>query len=309
MSLWQKLIRKSCLLSVMAALLLLCGCGVPTLDIPVLYDAAQVGSQFYAEYPLIDQDVPYVEDNAPLQVLDIFRVESDQPAPVVVFVHGGTWQYTTRKDYGALAETLTERGFVTVIVDFRMYPDDIYPTFVDDTVSALNWTMAHIAEYGGDPQRVILMGHSAGTHLLAMVLTDDTFRSKLTFDPLAQIDGVVLLAGPYHFNIKVLPGVRRMVFDAMGSLENMQHAQPILYARGDIPPTLLMVGEDDDLAKPQLTLDYYAALKEQGAPVQLELIPNNDHYAIVLAMCEGYEGLSLAHTLRFINQRIGTNVQ
>jgi len=279
-------------------------CGVPTLDIPVIYDAGKIGERFYQEYPLIEADVPYVENPEPLQVMDIFKTDSEGLAPVVVFVHGGTWQWTRRNDYGALAETFTKRGFVTVLVDYRVYPEDTYPAFVDDTAWALNWIMQHIDEYGGDPDRVFLLGHSAGSHLIALTLTDDTFRNKLTFDPM-KLKGLVLLSGPYHFNIRVGRGIEDAVRGAMGSQENFTKAQPIFYTRGDLPPILMMVGEDDRLAVPSMNIEYYEALKEAGADISLKVLPNNDHYAIVLAMVEGYEGLSLDYTLDFIRERNG----
>jgi carboxylesterase type B len=96
---------------------------------------------------------------------------------VFVFLHGGYWQSGTIKLYGSLAKSLARLGVVTVSVEYRLYPQVTFPAFMDDAVAALNWVRAHIGEFGGDPNRIVLSGHSAGAHMAALLLVDDRFRN------------------------------------------------------------------------------------------------------------------------------------
>ncbi|MGT2427719.1 alpha/beta hydrolase [Cupriavidus basilensis] len=90
-------------------------------------------------------------------------------APVVVFFYGGTWNSGERADYAFVAAALAARGILTVIPDYRLYPEASYPDFLVDNARAVAWTRREIANYGGDPQRLFVMGHSAGGYNAAML--------------------------------------------------------------------------------------------------------------------------------------------
>ncbi|MDI7066444.1 alpha/beta hydrolase, partial [Klebsiella pneumoniae] len=92
--------------------------------------------------------------------------------PVVVFFYGGSWQNGARSDYLFVGQALTSRGFVAVLPDYRTYPDTRFPGFMEDAAAAVRWARDHAAEYGGDPSRIFLMGHSAGAHIVALLATD-----------------------------------------------------------------------------------------------------------------------------------------
>src|SRR4051794_11872106 len=115
-------------------------------------------------------DIAY--GNAPRQRLDVYRpcsVDQDFPsAPVVIFFYGGYWQGGSKSEYFFAAQGLVSKGFVTVMPDSRISPDVVFPAFVEDGATAVRWVHDHIAQFGGDPNRVYLMGHSAGAHIAAM---------------------------------------------------------------------------------------------------------------------------------------------
>ena len=85
----------------------------------------------------------------------------DAKAPVVVFIFGGSWRDGDKEAYRFVGDALTARGIVTVIADYRLYPETSYPGFVEDTAAAVAWTYRNIARFGGDPHRIFITGHSA----------------------------------------------------------------------------------------------------------------------------------------------------
>lgn len=100
----------------------------------------------------------------PRQQLDIYRPSGaldGDGAHVVMFIHGGSWNSGSRLDYGFIGSAMAARGFVTVIVDYRLVPEFHFPPFLDDGALALAWVRDNIASHGGDPARIGLAGHSA----------------------------------------------------------------------------------------------------------------------------------------------------
>jgi len=102
-------------------------------------------------------DIGYGDD--PRQRLDVYTpVKAGSPAPVVVFFYGGSWNNGKRSDYAFVGSALASRGIVTVIADYRLYPQVRYPAFVEDSAAAVAWTMRQISRFGADAQHVFVMG-------------------------------------------------------------------------------------------------------------------------------------------------------
>ena len=89
----------------------------------------------------------------------------------MVFFYGGSWTTGRRGLYRFVGAALAERGIVTVLPDYRLYPQVKFPLFVDDGALAVAWVQKHAHEFGGDPHRIVLMGHSAGGHEAAFLAT------------------------------------------------------------------------------------------------------------------------------------------
>ncbi len=139
--------------------------------------------------------------------------------PVILFVHGGGWTNGYRDQYDFVAQSFTgEKGWITVVIDYRLTSDQVfiadeycpdvehcdpehrtkaawYPDNIEDVGMALQWTLAHIDEYGGDPGQVIIFGHSAGGHLVSLLATHEDYAALRS-----QIRGVVSLSGAYDLN-------------------------------------------------------------------------------------------------------------
>ena len=110
------------------------------------------------------------------QKLDLYLpLQRDNATPVVVFFYGGSWKSGERRNYRFVGEALASRGIVTVVPDYRLYPEIRYPAFLQDSAAAVAWVKRQIAAYGGDPSRVFLAGHSAGAYNAAMLAVDPQY--------------------------------------------------------------------------------------------------------------------------------------
>ena len=140
------------------------------------------------------RDIPYVEPAAARQVLDVHKPAGATKAPVVFWIHGGGWQQGDKADVQAKPKFFTDRGFVFVSANYRLLPDVEMEGIVRDVAKAAGWVHRHIGAHGGDPERILVMGHSAGAQLAALVCTDDRYL-KAEGVPLAAIKGCVPVDG------------------------------------------------------------------------------------------------------------------
>src|SRR5687767_4233845 len=120
------------------------------------------------------RDVAY--GTLPRQKLDVYRPRgATSLSPLVVFFYGGDWQTGSKRDYRFVTQALASRGFVAVMPDYRLYPEAVFPAFVEDGALAVRWARNHAALIGGDGRRIHLMGHSAGAHIAALLTLDEHY--------------------------------------------------------------------------------------------------------------------------------------
>ncbi|HUP97222.1 MAG TPA: alpha/beta hydrolase, partial [Usitatibacter sp.] len=137
----------------------------------------------------------------PRQKLDVYVPDPQAypgTLPVIVFIYGGSWQTGERQEYTFIGQALASKGFVVVIPDYRLYPEVRYPAFVEDAAAAFAWAHREAARYRGDPRRMLVMGHSAGAHIAAMVAYNERFLGAHGLGR-GNVRGLVGLAGPYDF--------------------------------------------------------------------------------------------------------------
>ncbi len=201
------------------------------------------------------------------------------PCPLVVFWFGGRWSTGDKDDYRFVGAALAQLGCVAVLPNYRLYPSVKLAGFMDDAARAAQWASEHGAEFGADPRRLYLMGHSAGAHIAALV-TLDTRYFAATGRPAPPIAGVIGLSGPYDF----LPLTDADLEDMFGPPENYPDSQPIHFARPDAPPMLLIQGLADRSVWPKNSINLAAALRARGDAVTLKLYPRLKHADTVAAM-------------------------
>jgi acetyl esterase/lipase len=223
------------------------------------------------------------------QKLDVWRPEgpADDAAgnPVVIFWYGGGWADGKRQDYGFAARAFAAEGFTVVLPDYRKVPDVRYPAFLEDGAQALAWTRANIAQYGGDPQRIGVSGHSAGAYIAVMLALDPRWNAAAGV-PDGTIKAGVGLSGPYDF----YPFDQQRAIDAFGQASDPKDTQPINHVSGKAPPLLLVTSTDDTLVRPYNTENLAKALSAAGATVETKTYPGLTHEEVAMALSATFRG-------------------
>lgn len=128
------------------------------------------------------------------QKLDVYASDGAKGAAVVVFVHGGEWTKGDKADVSFKPKLMNESGFVFVSVNYRLSPEVKHPAHVSDVAAAIRWVKDNIKTHGGDPDKVVLMGHSAGCHLVTLVTLDPKYLAEVKLKP-TDLRGVVAWSG------------------------------------------------------------------------------------------------------------------
>jgi acetyl esterase/lipase len=126
-----------------------------------------------AQAQAVKRDIPYADPAHERQVLDVYSPRNANNLPVVFWIHGGGWQTGDKADVQIKPRAFTDRGFVFVSTNYRLLPSVDMATIVRDVAKSVRWVHDHVAEHGGDPKRLFVMGHSAGAQLAALICTDD----------------------------------------------------------------------------------------------------------------------------------------
>ena len=197
--------------------------------------------------------------------------------PVVVFFYGGTWTSGSRADYRFVGEALASRGVVTIIADYRLYPEVRYPDFLRDCALAVAWARREVARYDGDARHLYIMGHSSGAYNAAMLALDVRWLTAAGVAPTA-LAGWIGLAGPYDFfpmtNVEAQPVFFHPNYPP-GS-------QPMEYASKAAPRTFLGAAASDTVVNPERNTRQLAQkLGAAGVPVVLKLYPNAGHATLI----------------------------
>lgn len=154
----------------------------------------------------ITWNIPFVAGGSEQQMLDVYAPAGAEGAPVVLYVHRGEWARGDKSEVSYKPKLLNERGIVFVSTNYRLSDVAPHPAQVDDVAAAVRWVRDHIAEYGGSPHRIVLMGHSAGCHIASMVGLDPRPLAKVGLTP-AVLRGVVCWSGgAYDLQAKVAEG-------------------------------------------------------------------------------------------------------
>ncbi|MCJ2031387.1 alpha/beta hydrolase [Methylobacterium sp. J-043] len=244
------------------------------------------------------RDAAYGTD--PRQRLDVF-VPTDPVtrAPVLVFFYGGSWNSGSKDDYAFAAQALAAQGFVTVLPDYRLYPQVRFPDFLKDGAAAIAWVRDNIAAQGGDPSRIVLAGHSAGAYNAAMLGLDPEYLRQAGVDP-RVIRAVAGLSGPYDF----LPFDQKTSIDVFGQAPDPEATQPVSFAGAHSPPTFLATGDKDTVVRPRNTASLAERLRTARVPVQERVYEGLDHADTLLSLSVSFRRKApvLAEMSAFLHQ-------
>jgi acetyl esterase/lipase len=238
--------------------------------------------------PSVTTDVLYDED--PLrQVVDVYLPAGDGPHPTILAIHGGGFNMNSKSLYRHYAEYFTARGIAFVATNYRFVPEFTYPAQVEDVQCALAWLHANAEGYGFDPERVVVLGGSAGGYLTAMLGTVED-RDRFAGDcphalPEDPIAGAVVFYGFFDFRVlddypfaevARLQAMWGTTHDQLSS-EQLDEMSPIASIDGSEPPFLLIHGLADSTIPSVMSERFDAALAAAGVPSELILIEGAGH--------------------------------
>lgn len=244
------------------------------------------------------------------QRLDLYVPAGPGPHPMLVFVHGGGWRLGDRQQLGnsyiKLGRRLAAQGVLTAVISYRLAPQFKHPAQVRDVSKALAWSIAHAAEYGGDPLQVFAMGHSAGAHLVALAACDPRWLAEAGASP-AQLKGVIGVSGPYdieHLGRATLFGGLPMVIPAFGSDTHVwRDAMPARHLKdGSTPPFLVAWADGDPELLRRDARVFTQALQRAHRPVSTFQSTFDDHLSVITDFGEDANPLA-AQVLKFINRK------
>ncbi|PCH86045.1 MAG: alpha/beta hydrolase [Piscirickettsiaceae bacterium] len=213
------------------------------------------------------------------QKLDIYLPSTlTKKAPVIIFFYGGRWQSGAREEYAFVGQALANRGFITVIPDYRLYPEVEFPGFITDAATATDWVLKHIKQYGGDSSQAYLMGHSAGAHIAAMLVTNTSYLSNIGVSN-KQIKGLISLSGPLNF--KITDDDIKKVFSAASQYSD---TQPITFVDGSEPNMLLLHGAKDKTLWPANSISMAEKVNRLGGHANIITYKDMSHVGLLLAL-------------------------
>jgi len=222
-------------------------------------------------------DIPFADGAR--KKLDIYMPKDTTGlSPVVMFIYGGAWRAGDKFEYEFAGRALAAAGFVTVIADYRLYPEVKYPDFLEDNAQAMRWIQDNIDLYGGDPERFFIAGHSAGAYNAVMLSVDSSFRRE--YGVTMPIRAVAGISGPYNF----YPFEYNEVRETFGDAPRPEGTQPINLVTSDTPPILLASGTSDPIVRVQNSEALAQKLRATGVWVTERYYQGAGHLEPVIAM-------------------------
>ena len=224
----------------------------------------------------VARDVDYGPDVR--QRFDVYAPEAASAAaalPVLVFFYGGGWDSGSKDVYGWAAQALAAQGFVVAVADYRLVPQVLFPTFIEDAAAATARVAEVAATWGGDPARLGVVGHSAGAHLAMMISLDRRYMTAAGRPDV--IKAAAGLAGPYDF----LPLDVASSINAFGQAPDPLQTQPLHFARADAPPLWLGHGTADVIVHAEDTRLLEARMRELGGRCEARLYPGLSHEDLI----------------------------
>ena len=229
-------------------------------------------------------DIVYDEvDGVPLR-FDHYRPRGvPEPAPAIVFVHGGAWVSGDPSQAAGNALHAARRGIATVALSYRLAPHHPFPAPLHDVRRGLRWIRAHASEIGIDPKRLVLMGLSAGAHLVVLAhlsaglaSLEPEFPPELR-DVTETVRGIVAHYGPYDLTRSRSPWIDALLGPAAGDAETARRASPLHHSARARVPLLLVHGTGDEVVSWRESARMHEALQADGKASELVLLDGAPH--------------------------------
>ncbi|RSK37714.1 alpha/beta hydrolase [Hymenobacter metallilatus] len=222
--------------------------------------------------------------------LDVYapRQQTAAPYPVVVFIHGGSWDSGNKDFYSFIGRRLAKQGVVAVVLNYRLAPQVQVPQMADDCARAVVWTVAHIQAYGGNPQQIFVMGHSAGGGLAALLAADDALfrRWGLARNPIrgAILDDPAGLDMADYLRRMQYPHDEQYLVPFGRNPAGWKQVSALYHLTSHTPPMLLLVGGNTYPSISSSSYRFQQHLRELGHSPRYTVLPGKTHIPMVLQL-------------------------
>jgi acetyl esterase/lipase len=232
--------------------------------------------------------------------LDVYIPAQAAKAPVIVSIHGGGLRGGDKSEQTFVGQRFASAGNVTVVVNHRLSPTVMHPAHIEDIAMAVAWVKRNIASHGGDPDRVFVIGHSAGAYLAALLALDPRYLAVHGLTP-RDIRGFVPVSGFFYVDrTGVAPDRPKDVWGTDAKV--WKDASPATFIVARVPPMLLLYADGDDEWRRQQQADFAKALKDGGnRDVDVQMIRGRTHNTVWSEMGKGEDETSRA-ILQFVNR-------
>jgi len=232
----------------------------------------------------LSADIAYVRDKNPKHTLDVYLpLDGEAPYPTLFMLHPGGFEDGSKEWMLPFASYFAAQGYASVVPNYRLMPEAIYPAQLQDSFCALAWTHANVERFGLDPARIVTFGYSAGANLAGMIgAVDDPIPyledcSYTLFDDWTQ--GVIVLAGRTNLADYPTAGLATYLGGTVDEVPELwQEAAPVTFLDDTDPPCMVTHGEVDGVVPFEVSEKYVAALTEAGIEHVFTPIPGADHY-------------------------------
>jgi acetyl esterase/lipase len=230
--------------------------------------------------------------------LDIYIPDGARNAPVIFSIHGGALEAGDRREERFVGQRFAGAGYVTVVISYRLSPDVSHPAHIQDVAAAFAWVTRNIASHGGDPARVLVIGHSAGAYLAMLLAADPRWLAVHNLSPRAIV-GVAPVSGFYWVDREGV-GPDRPTYVWGTNRQVWVDASPAHYLRPDIPPVLLLDTDGDEGWRQQQKADFAEALRAAGdKDVTVYKVRGRTHMSVWTEMNDGEREETSSQILRF----------
>jgi acetyl esterase/lipase len=259
------------------------------LSVGQLGGSADTGAEHNQQDMKITKDIEYVHRRwfrSAMTSMDIYEPTdiSEDPRPILLFVHGGGWAIGDKRRIEHKAEWATDLGMVYISVNYRLSPRVMHPEHARDVAASIAYAIEHADEWNADPERIVVMGHSSGAHLAGIVASDESLLEEHDLKP-TDLTGVILLDGAgYDIEAQMTDPnnnriLKRWYENAFGNDPQLwEQASPTMQARpGDALPPMMAVYTGDREQSRQQALDLVQAWKSAGARTEIHHASEKDH--------------------------------
>ena len=233
-------------------------------------------------------DVAFVPNGDTKQLLDIYAPNKATKAPVIISLYGGALRAGDKSGEVFVGKRLSERGFVTVVPNYRLSPSVMHPAHVEDAAAAVAWVRNNIARYGGDSTSIVVIGHSAGAYLAALLTTDAKYLGAHRMMS-SELRGVVPVSAFFYVDRPDVAVTRPK--DVWGTDAMVwKDASPGAHVGRGLPPMLLLYADGDDAWRREQQPEFMNAVKAADNPsVSMRMIPARTHGSIWSKMTDAQD--------------------